>query len=165
MTEAEVAQLFGVPKRSVFSSTGRKLEMYATTFRRPTAFSALTQPNGVYEVRALHVLYDAEGKVLDSVYSAGEAHYRISILGNRESGAGISRAELKQIQPGVTTREQATRLLGPPTTRGLDSNANPTLSWVFVRDRERHYLRLQELIVTFDAQSIVRGFELSEINL
>jgi len=166
MAEAEVHKVFGVPRRSELGANGHKLEMFGTVHHRPTVNSSFDDSSGVLEVRALHVLYDREGKVMRTAYSVGDSPYRFALLrpGWHEgtSGSRIPRSTLEQIHKGVTTRADLVRLCGQPTIVGFDVDATNAYSWLFVHDRESGFLRVQEFLLLLDEDSVVADFILRD---
>ena len=166
MAEAVVHKIFGVPRRSELGANGRKLEMFGTVHHRPTVNSSFGDSSGVLEVRALHVLYDREGRVMRTAYSVGDSPYRYALLRpgwyEGTSGSRIPRSTLEQIQKGVTTRAELVRLCGKPTIIGFDVEANTTHSWLFVHDRKSGFLRVQEFLVLLDEDAVVADFILRD---
>jgi len=164
MTVAEVHKVFGVPRRSELSSTGSKLELFGTVHRRPTVTSNMDGSSGMFEVRALSVLYDAEGKVMKTAYSVGESPYRYTWLWPRSfvgiSGSPVTKDVMDQIKKGVTSRDELFELCGQPTINGFNVEGDPTCSWFFVHDRKGSFFLVQEFLVWLDEDARVLDFAL-----
>src|SRR5260370_34252078 len=72
-TRAEVRQLFGTPKRSEIGSNGKSLDVFNVDLPRFSPVAGTRSRVNTIEVRSLHVLYSAEGKVARDLYHVGKA--------------------------------------------------------------------------------------------
>src|SRR5258708_35216206 len=65
---AEVRRLFGTPKRSEIGSNGKSLDVFNVDLPRISPGAGARSRVNTIEVRSLHILYSAEGRVERYLY-------------------------------------------------------------------------------------------------
>src|SRR5258708_37132031 len=109
---AEVRQLFGTPKHTDTASSGESLDVFSVIFPKPTPGTSMRGNIRVLEVRSLHVLYDAQGRVEKSVHYVGEAK-TLSVPGaDWRGGRSLGPGKEGSIKRGLTSRPALDAMFG-----------------------------------------------------
>lgn len=156
MTSEEVRARVGTPEEVHRSPFGKILEMYS---EQDVIDQGSVLTAGKLELRSLHVLYDAEGRVEKVIF-----HEDISPMASGRgwrAGRFISDEEVERIVKDATTREELYEYFGPPTVRGINVDGHDYLSWQFLEGRGAMGVR-RTLHVILDENSIVRAFQLRD---
>jgi hypothetical protein len=156
-TRDEVRKLFGSPKRTEISASGKRLDFYKVTFVRGT-----TPPLRAMVIRNLDVLYDDAGRVERFKHHVGELPIRITQMG-WEAGAELHETKIREIQREVYGRPHMEAMFGPPTIEGLAHTGEDISSWYFITGNRRAYMSGHELLVVFDSSDRVKDYLFREI--
>ncbi len=162
-TRAEVRQLFGTPKRSEIGSNGKSLDVFNVDLPRFSPVAGTRSRVNTIEVRSLHVLYSAEGKVERYLYHVGEAKFRPGPGQQWQAGAWLDQNRLSNIKRGVSGCADVVAMFGPATVHGLNVYGNEVWSWIFVEGRAGRRSTGRELAVMWDAHSLVRDYIVRDI--
>ena len=100
------------------------------------------------------------------------------IAGCASVGNEMEMADMSKIQKGQTTRSELIQLFGNPYTVGISNSGEPTATWIYseARNKAKNFIpivgafnmqidtRLQQLVVIFDENDIVKSFTFNESN-